>query len=358
MVLTECIIPSAQKVHEWEPIPVEELREDHAVIYDHWDPDNRAEVDLTEVPLVDDLGQEIRLYSAEGMKIARRDALLDEKEDPCGILINLATIETAYTVGSDNIELMYGPDDEDGDVRIDQSAKIEVSVFPLVYLRTFGHIQTNGVLPAFNNIIKQINERFKTNPTADQDPRKVLTPVASQGYNELSHRAAPCAGAHETQQGWITAALAGAYATTARAQREAKKKYDYCEAALPFDRFIHKIDVPGCPRALRMEQVFNINVKAMPPRKRTGRCAIYAKSKQFGLLMLIFLFRHVYNQIILPLSNAWSRPEVFERLKPHLLALEPEVCPFWWLDSIALTLVSYRCSRMYTNGRLSASTYF
>jgi hypothetical protein len=244
------------------------------MIYDHWDPDIRNRVDLYTTPQEDESGREIRLYTHDSRKVPRRDAVIAEDDDEqCGILLNLRTVEALYTSSEPNWS-----DDENED------HGTIVSAYPQAFLHSYGHIQTNGIMSAFDQVIDDIrNSTGKRmmmggNDEADGEVRRMRTVfgTAAQGYNELSHRVAPRSGAHDVQKGMITAALAGAYHATANASacRTAATREAQCRTMLPFDRFKAKIEKADCPRAFRMEQVYYVDIFALKASKCSGRYVI------------------------------------------------------------------------------------
>jgi hypothetical protein len=223
-------------------------------------------------------GREIRLYTSDGRKVHRRDAFTDPDEKECGILIDLRSVGNLYIHRDDDSDFQEEP------------ATI-VSAYPQAYLRSYGHIQASGVMWPFHKILEEIqanigkavhghnsdedSEDSYSDVESDIDsPRmKPVYGIGSQGYNELSHRVAPRAGAHDIQKGMITAALAGSYALPhdGVGQRSAIRHFDDCARMLPIDRFKAKISHADCPRALRMEQIYYVDIFALKKGKATGK---------------------------------------------------------------------------------------
>ena len=256
------------------------MRREYQHVYDDWDPDRRNEVDVIGYPLVDETGREVKLYNQNGCKVARRLAGVYDGQEPCGVLLDLRHIEELLSAGGDDVDLT-GSDWDDGTIDLPD---MKINVFPVSFLRDYGHFQANGVLQSFCKTMQGINNVIGRRPPpagsvdGDEDSedvedtvvKRALHAVSSQGYNELSHRVATKASSHEVQQGRIMAALAGAYATTPKAQAIAKKALEACEAKLPFDRFMSKISAADCPRSLRMEQVYYIDLATVCDCKRNG----------------------------------------------------------------------------------------
>jgi len=112
-------------------------------------------------------------------------------------------------------------------------------------------------------------------PPQIQGGQQVLKPVACQFYNYIAHRTATRAGKHDTQQGTVTAAIAGGFAETQEDRNRAKKFIKYCDTALPSHRFQKHIDIDDCPSSCRAELVYSVDVRAL--RHPTGRfVALYS----------------------------------------------------------------------------------
>jgi hypothetical protein len=260
---------------------VNEIRRRHSVVYDHYLEDYRMPVDLDETPLQDDTGKEVKLYDASGRKVARRSADVDMSKPPCGVLLNLKTIEQFYAVGHNN----DSDDDLDND---DYESSPRVSVYPQAFLRNVGHIQSDGISPAFSKILGNINTaitaEYNRDDEEDEDDEDdeadealidsgiaIVSGISSQVYNEMIHRVRATAAQHDVQQGIITAAVTGSYATTTKNIAIAHGKQTICDTARPHTKFAQKISLPDCPRSLRYENVYQVDISLIPKRRRNGR---------------------------------------------------------------------------------------
>jgi hypothetical protein len=283
---------SATKVNRWADIPNEEILLEHEVVYDSPDPLVRQEVDLGELPHSDaETNDENNVYDEEGRRIPRRLGMAAPGTKSCGILVNLETIPELFSSFiPDHEDMVMDPDVyEDEDLRTPL-----VNVYPQAFLRKIGHIQCNTILPQFGPFLSKIRKSV-TRPLrgADDDddmddedddlfnpddgvvPPAVMS-LACQFYNELSHRTRPSAALHEVQQGRITSALSGAYGTGRPAAMATHKNIiQECEASLPHQRFDKKIELDDVPRALRLENVYIIQLESLLPRRRTGLSVIY-----------------------------------------------------------------------------------
>lgn len=233
--------------------------------------------------MYDEFHKEVRIYDAEGRKIARRDAMMAVGQESCGILMNLRKIHSLYSDGVDNLAEIF----PDGGEDIAETKGPVVSVYPQAYLRDVGHIQVKGVMPAFVNIIQDIQKGFQSlyeleGADSDSDDSEASVPtrksypspiaaVSSQAYNELAHRASSQAGSHDVQLGAVTAAISGGYATSPKAKRDAIAKQRRCSVLLPYERFAHKITMDHVPRALRMEQVYTVDIGDLPNSMQNGQ---------------------------------------------------------------------------------------
>lgn len=233
--------------------------------------------------MYDEFQREVRIYDIDGRKIARRDAIMAAGQEPCGILMNLRKIHSLYNDGADNISELY----PDGGEDVAEEKGPVISIYPQAYLRDAGHIQVKGVMPAFLNIIKDIQASFQSlyeieNADSDEAEEGEVAPprqsypspiaaVSSQAYNELSHRASSQAGSHDVQQGAVTAAVSGCFAISPKNERDAKKIQRKCSVMLPHERFAHKITMDNVPRALRMEQVYTVDIQDLPESMRNGQ---------------------------------------------------------------------------------------
>jgi hypothetical protein len=199
--------------------------------------------------------------------------------------------------------LFNNDDDEDNNNnRSNQpSHHVNVDAYPICFLRSAGNIQASGVpncfLPLLANINQSIRNNLNNHPhhihnnldsdddsdMDNQEPipplqggQQVLKPVASQFYNYIAHRTATRAGKHLAAQGTVTAAIAGAFAQTTKDRTKANDLLDYCDTALPSDRFKTLIDIRDCPSSCRAELVYSVDVRAL--RHPTGRSVCHNSS--------------------------------------------------------------------------------
>ena len=309
---------SAKQVDDWVPIDEEEILAENEKIYDHWDADIREEIDdLHSLPLADENGREMRIYSSDGRKIARRGMHVAPGTICCGILVNLRTITSVFRTEENDLEMEEDSEEDldDEDRPTGESSRVSLSVYPQAFLRDYGHIQARGPIQLMQPIIESINSSFaddRQEVDLSSDglgyPRSICTPVtaiSTQMYNRMFHRAASQAGALDVQRGRLTAALSGGGATTTKGKRTAQLLRRYCNAKLPHTRFTERVNIADCPNSLRVESVYVVDMLQMPEHDRNGRT--------------------LYQKLICSLVDAWSNTEVSDRLKNHLLVLTPDV---------------------------------
>jgi hypothetical protein len=269
-----------------DPIPVETLIENNGRLYDGKDRDTRRRLslqELRELPLLDDEGNEIPLYDSRGTQIPRRSVVQNLSQPPCGVLVNLKSIQGLFN--PDNLAVITEESVSTSSEYEDPFVRVEA--YPLAFLKMAGNIKASGVPHCFYPLLTKINKSVRKNHEPGQpsssnrqggeDPGEVdpqapyldstyraVKPVCSQFYNYMTHRVASRAGRHDAQQGSVTAAISGAYAKNERDEKVAKEKQKYCKKALPSDRFHARItSVRECPNACRAELVYSVDVRAL-----------------------------------------------------------------------------------------------
>ncbi|KAH9913183.1 uncharacterized protein B0H18DRAFT_1126502 [Fomitopsis serialis] len=363
---------SCSEVEEWEERPIEDVMR-RAPLYDSPDPRVREPIeDLAEVPLRDEDGREINLYDAHGRRVPRLQVAPFADTKICDVKVNLRTIGNAFKAdygqqyamdeynadnqgADDPNEVAYEGDDgdQDDDSRWDNYDNVlgddgpvepTISVYPQAFIRHIGNMQATGPPTSLNPFIKAINNRYRDkrrrshlesvgddgegrgdsddddndNDNDDNDDDnddndhhdshiKALTAVAFQGYSKISHRVRPSAGMHETTHGLGGMALAGAYTAKGPARRVFQNVYSKVANGMPHHRYNERILEHDAPRELRVETAYQVDMNALTHEERTG----------VGL----------YQNILLPLVNAWTHPRVIDEFKQHLVVFKGEVSP-------------------------------
>ena len=290
-----------KEIQRWNPIPLETLKEKHSgPFYDGADPNTRCEILLEDTALTTEEGSEFNVYNSRGTRIPRRKPVVSRSAPLCGVLMNL-----------EDIQDLFNPNMQASIDNPEDSHSVRVYAYPLAFLRTAGNIQADGIPHCFYPQLTAINKKVRKNHPAN--PRRAraedqsmdiddegfdeidggdgengdympvdfdafettpsafqaVKPISSQFYNLSTHRVAPRAGAHDSQQGTVTAAIAGAFANTAKDRLTASNLQTYCNKMFPSDRFLDKISMEGCPTACRAEFVYSIDVRAL--KKRSGK---------------------------------------------------------------------------------------
>ncbi|KAG2090773.1 uncharacterized protein F5147DRAFT_780230 [Suillus discolor] len=317
---------TCKPVRSWQEVPNEEILEAHNIIYDSPDPIFRQPANLDDFPARDPRTQkENNIYDEEGHRIPRFHGICSNNTKPCGVLINLETITELFST--------FIPDDDsmalDPDIIFDDDIRTPiVNVYPQAFLRKYGHIQCNSILPHFAPFMSKIrNAVSRSSPDQNQDlfdgqpadgdadefdrlPSGSLPTVlfasGSQFYNEISHRIRPSADLHDVQQGRITSALSGAY-SHGHGQTTHRIVMRECRLNLPHQRYDNKIKVNDIPRALRLENIYIFQLDSLKRHKRNGAS--------------------IYRDMVVPLASSWSHPTIFQALRPHLLVLTSEAFP-------------------------------
>jgi hypothetical protein len=277
----------------------------HEHLYDHWNPRLRQEIpSLADLPLFRTDGTVIKIYDEDGNRVVRTRPLCRGAQ--LGILFDLKTAEELFEPTLEapsqhrrqrrqrrqhhrghrdfdfdsDAESEEDEDEEDEEEYVDEllTDSFSLRLFPQAFINTVGHIQASQTLPAFRQVFRSIND-LTTSATGDEgsdddDDREegpVIRGESFQAYNLLMHRLAPDAGGQDVQHGDITAALAGTYAQGTKDKSRGAEKFTSCNTYLPHERLHHKMDHPECPKDLRLEQVYAINIRALPHQRRRGR---------------------------------------------------------------------------------------
>ncbi|KAG1765968.1 hypothetical protein EV702DRAFT_1283003 [Suillus placidus] len=322
---------SCMVVSDWVEIPVDDILSIHEVVYNSPDSDVRRPVDLHSLPLREpETEKEINVYDEEGRRIPRFHGRSRVDGPKCGLLVDLETIPQLFSSDVAHDEHL----DLDVDILdFDEEHGAKIKVYPQAFLRKFGHLQSNTILPHFKTFIKKVQANITRgrrgpngmddgddNDDVDNDVginnRNLIPPAiiatGCQFYNEVSHRVRPNAGLHEVQQGRITSALSGAYARGTGTRVHTAIMYD-CRLHLPHHRYNNSIKADNVPRDLRLENIYILQLDSMDPAKRNGMS--------------------IYLDVIVPLARAWSHPHVCDALRPHLAVFVPRAFPqiYQWM---------------------------
>lgn len=289
--------------------------------------------ELEDLELTSPDGQEIPIYNSTGGRVLRRQIIVDRNQPPCGVLVDLSDIQGLYNPDAP-IDLSDDFSDCSDSHSINVEAyplaflktagNVQADGIPPCFYSTLTEINRNvrknhpaAKFFAFrenldvemdedenhgdeghandHNLDRGNNEDGGDNGGlhGEQDEEdlpeepmdidddddgttqshfQAVKPICSQLYNHITHRVASRAGKHDSQQGTVTAAISGAFASTQKDKKTASRIREYCETGLPSDRFHDRISSPDaeCPTACRAEFVYSIDVRAL--KDSSGRC--------------------------------------------------------------------------------------
>lgn len=264
-------------VEEWHDVPEDNLLDAHEVLYDKPDTDeSREQVDVRNLPLFDDDGCEVNVYSEEGLRVPRRIPTLFRN---CGALLNLRSVHDLFASEDNNEE--------------NARNSVPFYVYPVAFTKDIGNVQSHGLMTNFNRRFTLIDNAMRPHlPNDDEDennsiagdgpgpdgednpPRlgsSVLHGINCQVYNELSHRVRDEAKFHPVQLGMISTAMAGTTAKKITAQRRWQHRLDQCNVGLPHERFVNKVSGNDQPQALRFENTYTLDVHRLSNDRQNGR---------------------------------------------------------------------------------------
>lgn len=283
------------EVDRWEPIDVHDILQDHNHIFDSADPGTRQPINnLIDYPMFDDIGREKRIYDSHGDQILRKLPILKEDEygenPDCPLLLKLKSIPQFFQEPLASLNASdsdQGSDNEDAAIRPPSAYNepMKCMLFPQAYLKLYGQVQTDRVSPHFCQKIKHINQvigasipAFHSPSLSDDEEDEVpafytpLQPDSCQMYNAIAHKLMMRAGSLDAMQGDITNAMAGSYASTPAAQRRGRKAFEACQQNLPQDRISRRILPDNGCKALRVENVYVMNIQQVKPVFQSGAC--------------------------------------------------------------------------------------
>jgi len=249
-----------------------DIETDHGhIFYDGVDPDTRQQINidqLHDLPMLDETGAQIHIYTEDGFRIQRRLAGFRPDVHPHGVLLNLR-----------DIGLLFKSEESD----------TSFSVFPQAGLVTAGHIQAEGLVAPYLPFLDKLNAKVRVQDddqmSDDDSDTPTLAPIvgiACQAYNSLMHNTrGRSAQHHDAQRGLVTAALAGGFAKSDANIRKARQLQNLCSNRLPHLEFKEKIannnDKPlDC--SLRFENTFVIRMDQLKPMYHDGGFVSYFQS--------------------------------------------------------------------------------
>ncbi|KAG2133428.1 hypothetical protein BD769DRAFT_1665695 [Suillus cothurnatus] len=218
----------------------------------------RTEVDLEDLPLLDEEGFEVNIYNEQGFRVPRRAPV---QFSTCGALLNLHSVH----------ELFHSEDDAHGNAH----NKAPFDIYPLACTKMLGSIQSRSIMSHFpphltridNSVHPPLIDGDEDGEDIDVDVRVhgalVLHRINSQVYNELSHRIRNEAKFHPIQLGMISAALSGTVAKGIASRHCWTQCLNQCNNNLPHKRFNAKVSGNNQPQALQFENTYTLDVYRM-----------------------------------------------------------------------------------------------
>lgn len=324
VALYSSMISSTQRYHNFvERTPASILEEyGEQPLYNNWDPQNREVVDLDEYhPLTDtDHPVENLLYTAEGRRIRRRIGTPVNEQEFCGVLLNLETIHQFF-----NAQMNPAPDlDNYFPNPPENNNPRSLDLYPQAFLSNKGHYQSSYLPAPFQNVMRTINAHMVDPEIAVGATNGPVTGGFCQGYNRALHRIRFRVDSHDVQLAEQTAYAASVFVTEPSDRTKADAiRTKLRDKGLAFTRLQSRLQSPGLSKALRLENTYHIDCKAIDPEERTA--AYVTPSSPLPILISLSL-RSVYTEILCPLASVWIRPEIFSHLRPHLVVFKPNVC--------------------------------
>jgi len=271
---------SVREVEEWTVRDIDEILEDNlGDLFDSPNPLRRNAIgrrELEALPLVTEDGTEIPIYCATGYQVERRLGVFNDDTFPHGVLMNLRNLDELFKVEGDQQWM-----DVDGE---EPPRNVPFDVYPQAGLVTAGHFQAAGLMTSFQRRVDGLNERLwehrdrQYEEDVDMEGEghartgNVVTGVSSQGYNSVVHRMRGHGSQyHDAQKGYVTATMVGAWGDDLSQGAKLQRMVDVLEHDLPYKTFERKIANPKITRDLRLENVYNIDIKALAPYDRNGR---------------------------------------------------------------------------------------
>jgi hypothetical protein len=228
-----------------------------------------SEDELYEMDLLDNDGYEIPIFSATGYQIGRRIPVHDELIKPHGVLMDLCQLHQLF-------------DDNETDDELGKCVRYHA--YPQAGLVTAGHVQANGIVSKFQTRVSKLNEKIRMEKESDReedeeedhDVPNAIEGIAFQGYNVVMHCTRGLGSQyHDAQKGYVTGAISAAWVEgEGKAKTTGRDLLTRCMHQLPHERYDKKISNNAIERDLRLENVYAIDMKALPAAYRNGRCGL------------------------------------------------------------------------------------
>lgn len=191
------------------------------------------------------------VFDGDGNPIQIYEPVFDDTHEDCGILLNL-----------DQVPNQVRPADEDQN-------QPEYTTFPLAFCKGIGNCQASTHLSFYQPFVDQINSELR-----DQEDGPFVPPVTRgphQIYNEVAHKTRARDGLHDSQRGYVTAAMSGKCLRGADLRATHSRSQVRCEHELPSQSYKEKLLSTGYYIGLRFEPTVTVNVQVLPEDSRNGK---------------------------------------------------------------------------------------
>ncbi|KAF7782914.1 hypothetical protein Agabi119p4_2290 [Agaricus bisporus var. burnettii] len=327
---------SINPVEHWDAEDIDELEDAyHEGIFDSDDiaTRNRLTREQLQAILDADVGTILpRVYSNRGYIVETHMADLGER--PYAVLVKAGGLHDAFAPLPTPAVVVHPMQINAGDEPQDQVPAVDAPptsatpffFYPQAGLRSVGHFQADGLVSTCYPIVGRLNQRLRSQNVSNPDPhsddsdddmdgvdytstrRRVVEPIASQGYNAMMHHTrGRSAQHHDAQLGLVTAAISGQWATPGTNSARAYTLSTQCHYEMPHESFNTKIQPDDLGRDLRLENVYCFNMLALAPRRRCGDVIV--------------------TDIIMPLLRIWDHGSTRASINNHIQLFHPTAYP-------------------------------
>ena len=327
-----------------------DIYDDHPAVYLSPDAPNRQPVDLHELPLIDEHGAEVPIFSEDGIRIPRRRAAGLTNTTRLSIMQNLAKVSSLFvtrdpdahpTAVDDDFDDAFddAPNVNDADYELNlENARArerrdvrdtKYTLYPHFFSKTIGQWQSTGVIHAMLPHIRNLSSSL-TRPDA---AGHAIVALGSQCYNTSAHAMRDRSRFHVVQQGMLTGAAGGSWSTTEKGKATGKTLWNKICWALPHEHVTAQLERDtGMYNSLRFENNLLIDFNHVRDDVRDGY--------------------RFYQEFILPYAQLCTRPQIVKALRetsvlfPYgVSALRPRVLVAQRANRVSLS--SSLCSQVF-----------
>ncbi|KAG8929987.1 hypothetical protein FRC01_003421 [Tulasnella sp. 417] len=270
-------------------------------IYTTRDEETREEVALED--LADAIEQQRcpPIFDEDGDEIQPYEPVFESQHVDCGIVLNLNQVPAEVQAADDD------------------TRHPEYTTYPLAYCRGIGNCQASTHLNFYQRFVNRINRELQEEGGAGIAPVKR---GPHQIYNEIAHKTRSRDGLHDSQRGYVTAAVAGKNLRGANLAASHLRCQEACSLQLPSESYHEKLLRAGHYIGLRSEPMITINVQALERHRRNGRfiydtimragCDIYVEESTWAEVCNLMV---VFKPLMWPQILHWSTIPVSAAIK-------------------------------------------